>query len=96
MDYTISLTEGEAKALEWEAYSNQDWIQNAASNRARIAIEEIVRLYTSYKLDNGEAITATSKEEMVLAAYAEGIITSAAERTDAAIAASNAKEAGGA
>lgn len=90
MNYTINLSEAESKALEYVAYSNQDWIQNAASNRARIAVEEIVSLYTNYKLNNGEPITATTKDEIVLAAYNEGLIESAKTRTDDAVAASNA------
>lgn len=96
MDFTITLTDAEAKALEWVAYSSGDWIQNAATNRARVATEDIVRLYTDYKLERGEAITATTKAEMVLAAYSEGVISSAASRTDAAVAASNAAAEGGA
>ncbi len=41
MDYTITLTEAEDKALAYVAFDIQEWIQNAAKERARIAMEEI-------------------------------------------------------
>ena len=71
MDYTVTLTEAETKAMEYVAADVQDWIDNAAHNRARIAIDEICDLYVKHKLDNNEAITATNKPDMVLAAYEE-------------------------
>ena len=37
MDYTVTLTEAETKAMEYVAADVQDWIDNAATNRARIA-----------------------------------------------------------
>lgn len=40
-EYTVSLTDAQNKALAHVAYDPQEWIQNAASERARIAIEEI-------------------------------------------------------
>lgn len=82
MDYTVTLTEAETKAMEYIAADVQDWIDNAAHNRARIAIDEICDLYVKYKLDNNEAITATNKPDMVLAAYAEGLVKTAAERNE--------------
>ena len=88
MDYTVTLTEAETKAMEYIAADVQDWIDNAAHNRARIAIDEICDLYVKYKLDNNEAITATNKSDMVLAAYAEGLVKTAAERNEEAAAAS--------
>ena len=41
MNYTITLTEAEDLALQYVAADPQDWIDNAATNRARIAIDEI-------------------------------------------------------
>lgn len=41
MEYTITLTEAEAKAMSFICADVQDWIQNAASNRARIAMQEV-------------------------------------------------------
>ena len=40
-NYTITLTDAEDKAMQYIAYSVQDWIDNAVTNRARKAKEEI-------------------------------------------------------
>lgn len=80
MDYTITLTEAQRKAMEYVAADVDEWITNAATNRARIAIDEICALYTNYKLDNNEPITAVGKAAMVDAAYAEGVIQTAVQR----------------
>ena len=48
MDYTITLTDTEQKAMEYCAADVDGWISNAAHNRARIAIDEIVSLNTTY------------------------------------------------
>ena len=79
MDYTITLTTAQQKALEYVAVDVQSWIENAALNRARISIDEICQLYTNYKLENNQAITATNKDDMVLAAYSENLIVTAAQ-----------------
>jgi len=88
MDYTVTLTEAENLALQYAAADPQDWIDNAAHNRARIAIDEICDLYVKHKLDNNQPITATNKPDMVLAAYTEGLVKTAAERNEEAAAAS--------
>lgn len=77
MDYTVSLTDAENKAMEYVASSVQEWIDNAVNNRARIAIDEICSIYMNHKLENNEAITATNKSDMVLAAFEEGIVVAA-------------------
>jgi len=82
MDYTITLTEAEDLALKYVAADPQDWINNAATNRARIAIDEICDLYVKHKLDNNQPITATNKPDMVLAAYEEGLVKTAAQRNE--------------
>ena len=84
MDYTITLTEAENKAMQYIAADVQDWIDNAATNRARIAIDEICDLYVKHKLDNNQPITATNKPDIVLAAYEEGLIKTAAQRSEEA------------
>jgi len=86
MDYTITLTEAQQKAMEYIAADVDDWITNVATNRARIAIDEICDLYVKHKLDNNEAITATNKPDMVLAAYEEGLVKTAAQRDEEAAA----------
>ena len=84
MDYTITLTEAEQKAMEYIAADVDWWITNAATNRARIAIDEICDLYVKHKLDNNQSITATNKPDMVLAAYEEGLVKTAAQRNEEA------------
>jgi hypothetical protein len=84
MNYTITLTEAEDLALQYVAADADEWITNAATNRARIAIDEICDLYVKHKLENDQPITATNKPDMVLAAYAEGIIKTAAQRNEEA------------
>jgi len=59
VDFTITLTDTENKGMEYAANNVADWIDNAASNRARIAVDEIVNLYTTKALDEGVAIPAT-------------------------------------
>ena len=84
MDYTITLTEAEDLALQYVAADVDEWITNAATNRARIAIDEICDLYVKTKLENNQPITATNKPDMVLAAYEEGLIKTAAQRNEEA------------
>ena len=84
MDYTITLTEAENKAMEYIAADVNDWIDNAATNRARIAIDEICDLYVKTKLENNQPIIATNKPDMVLAAYEEGLVKTAAQRNEEA------------
>lgn len=73
--YTTTLSAAEDKALHVVAMSAQDWIDNAAHERCRIAIEEIVAAEVQRKLAAGESITG-SKDDIVLAADIE----SAADR----------------
>lgn len=82
MDYTITLTEAENKALEYISANVQEWIDNAIHNRSRIAIDEICRIYTEHKLTNDEPITVIGKDAMVLAAFEEGLIKTGLERVE--------------
>lgn len=75
MQYTITLSDAEDKALGVVALDQNDWIQNAVHERCRIAIEEIVAAEVQRKLAAGEPITGT-KDDIVMAAQIE----SAAER----------------
>ena len=79
MEYIITLTDAEKKALDYVAYDTQEWIQNAASNRARIAMEEIFQLEVARMLED-PTITEipADREAVVLAAD----IQSAKERQD--------------
>ncbi len=72
--YTVGISTGEYKALQHVMVDQQGWIENAIKNRARIATEEIQNLYTTYKINKGEAITAIGSTAIIEAAYAEGVI----------------------
>ena len=89
MDYTLTLTAAEDKALSYAAFSQQDWIDNAVHERCRIAIDEIVGIFVQYCLDNNMAMP-TSREEMVEAAFDMGLVKTAADRQAEAEAAAEA------
>ena len=72
--YTVGITTGEYKALQHVMIDQNDWVNNALKNRARIAIEEIQTLYTNFKIGKGEAITAVGSTAIIEAAYAEGVV----------------------
>ncbi len=79
MDYTITLTSAEDKALSYAAMSQQDWIDNAVHERCRIAIDEIVQITVAKCLESNIAIPG-SKDEMVTLAFAQGWVVTAAQR----------------
>ena len=72
--YTVGITTGEYKALQHVMVDQQDWIENAIKNRARIASNEILNLYTQFKINKGESITAVGTTAVIEAAYAEGVV----------------------
>ena len=72
--YTVGISTGEYKALQYVMVDQQGWIENAIQNRARQASDEIVNLYTNYKINKGEAITAIGTTAVIEAAYAEGVV----------------------
>ena len=72
--YTVGITTGEYKALQYVMIDQKDWLENAIKNRARIATEEIINLYTQFKINKGEAITAVGTTAVIEAAYAEGVV----------------------
>jgi hypothetical protein len=77
--YTIELSAAEDAALSSVALSQQEWIDNAAHERARVAIEEIVALTVQKCLETNTAIPGT-KEAMVELAFQEGWVKTAAAR----------------
>ena len=72
--YTVGITTGEYKALQYVMIDQNDWVNNALKNRARIATDEIINLYTQFKVNKGEAITAVGTTAIIEAAYAEGVV----------------------
>ena len=72
--YTVGITTGEYKALQYVMKDQKEWITNAIKVRAQIATEEITKIYTNYKINKGEAITAIGTTAVIEAAYTEGLI----------------------
>ena len=72
--YTVGITTGEYKALQYVMVDQKEWVNNVLTNRARIATKEIQNLYTTYKINKGEAITAIGTTAIIEAAYSEGVI----------------------
>jgi hypothetical protein len=67
--YTTTLTDAEVKAMEYVAFSVQDWADNALQNRARIAMDEIYNEEVA-RMTADPTITSipADKEAVVLAA----------------------------
>ena len=67
--YTITLTDAQVKAMEYVAFSVQDWADNALQNRARIAMDEIYDAEVA-RMTADPTITSipADKEAVVLAA----------------------------
>ena len=83
MEIIVTLTEAEAKALAYVAYSPQEWAENAVRERSRIAMDEIFQAEVQRMLaDPNTTEIPADKEAVVLAAD----IQSAAERQDALMA----------
>ena len=84
--YTVELTETETKAMEWLTDPVQDWIDNAAHNKARIATDDIVDIYTKRALDEGVQIPIT-RDEIVADAFTREWVKLAKQRNEEAEAA---------
>ena len=80
-DYTVTLTDTEKIAMEYIAFDVDDWITNAATNRARIAIEEIIQLNTTHCNENSIAI-AVGRDAQVAQVLSLGVIDKAADRAE--------------
>ena len=77
--YNIELTETEDLAMQYAALDVDDWIQNAAHERARIAIDEIVKIAVEKFLEAGQTIPG-SREQIVAAAFANDWVKTAQQR----------------
>lgn len=79
MNYTVTLTEAENKALSYAALAQQEWIDNAIHERCRVAIEDIVAITVQKCLETNTAIPG-SKDAMVDLAFEQGWVKTAAQR----------------
>ena len=77
-DITVTLTDTENKALEYAAVSVQDWADNALTNRARIAKDEIISLLVTHCNANDVAL-AVGEDAQVAQAYDLGVVRTAAQ-----------------
>jgi hypothetical protein len=75
----IELTDTQYKGLEYAAFSPTEWAENAVTERARIANDEIVQLTVQHCLDNGIQVPAT-REAIVAYAFDNDIVKTAAVR----------------
>ena len=75
---TITLTDTQYKGLQYAAADPQDWADNVVTNRAKIANDEIISMYTTRALDEGVAIPAT-RELIVADAFTRGWAKTAAQ-----------------
>lgn len=60
--FTISISDEELKALEWDIYDVQKWIQNAISEKARRTMDTIVEQNTDL---NYKKISKLEKENII-------------------------------
>ena len=75
----IEITETEFKAMQYIALSVQEWTSNAVTERARVALDDIVDLTVKKCLELGIQIPS-SKEAMVDLAYEQEWIKTAEQR----------------
>jgi alkylhydroperoxidase/carboxymuconolactone decarboxylase family protein YurZ len=78
-ELTVTITDTQLKGLEYIALSPQEWADNAITERARIAVDEIIQMYTNRALNEGVQIPAT-RELIVADAFTRGWAQTAAER----------------
>lgn len=78
MEYTVTLTSAQDKALSWVAASQQDWIDHVVHERCRLATEELVKICVEKCLQTNTPIPG-SKDEMVELAFAQAWVKTAAE-----------------
>ena len=82
-EHKITLTDIEEKAFTYLSIDQITWIKDAFQNRALVAINEIVDIYTKRALDEGVQIP-TTREEIVDDAFARGWIKTAQQRNEEA------------
>ena len=76
MDYTITVTDTQKKSLEYITPDVDEWITNAATNRARQAKDVIIDKLVKHCNANSIAI-ATGEDAQVDQAYTLGVVTKA-------------------
>lgn len=77
-DITISVTDTELKSLEYAAVSPSDWADNAVTNRARVAKQEIISLLIAHCNANNVAL-AVGEDAQVTQAFDLGVVVRLAD-----------------
>lgn len=73
--FTVTVSDEELKALEWDIYDVQDWIQNAISEKARRTMDLLIEQNTD---KNPKKVAKAEKESII-----QGLtLETAKERTD--------------
>ena len=80
MDYTITLTETQQKAMEYITPDVDEWITNFTVSRADITINEIIALLVEHCNSNDIALEV-GKDTQVAQAYSLGIVAAASAET---------------
>jgi hypothetical protein len=81
-DYTISLTDTQIKALAYVGADPQEWTENAVTNRARKATNEILALLIKHCNANNIAM-AVGVDAQVTQAFDLEVVQTAEQRNDA-------------
>jgi hypothetical protein len=77
--FTITISDLDFKALEHIAVEPDAWFENMVTSRASVAKLDIQKTYIAVKTERHEAIPGGGIDAQVEAAFAEGIVTTAAE-----------------
>ena len=78
---TIELTDTQTKSLEYVTISPQDWAENAVTERARIAKEEIIAKLVEHCNAN-EIALAVGEDAQVTQAYDLNVVKTATQRQE--------------
>ena len=74
----VTVTDTELKCLEYVTTSPQEWADNAVTNRARIAKDEIIALLVAHCNANSVAL-AVGEDKQVAQAFELKVVKTAAE-----------------
>ena len=65
MNYTITLTDSQDRALRYEARDPQEWIEHMVTTKCKKAIERIVKSEVNRITDEGGTLSGT-KDDIVM------------------------------
>lgn len=75
---TITITDTEKKCLDYAASSTEDWADNAVTNRARIAKDEIIAKLIAHCNANSIAM-ATGEDAQITQAFDLEVVKAAVD-----------------